>query len=111
MAITAHTHRRSDRFRRQVQLKWRELEILHGLAVLGKLEAADDQPGLLQPVEVHVEQRPGDPDPAGQLAYVDPTAGQFGHDPHPLRVRDRRQHGEQFRLTSQLRLPSLSPVS
>jgi hypothetical protein len=68
--------------------------------------------GLLQPVQVHVQQRPGDAQPASELADVHPAAGQLGNDPQPQRIGYRRQHGHQLCLSGQRRLLALclSPV-
>jgi hypothetical protein len=64
-----------------VQVEIGDLVELHGLAVLGQLQVADEQPDSLESLQVHVKEGTADPDFAGQVADVVTAAGQLGHDP------------------------------
>src|ERR1035438_7107615 len=81
LVASVRAQRLDDGLCGQPQLERRELEVLHGLAVLRQLQLTCDHPCLLQLVEVHIEQRPGHPEPAGQLADVHPAARQLGDHP------------------------------
>src|SRR5512132_2501968 len=62
--------RRGDRLGGQAELERLERVELDGLAVGAQLEGAHDQAGLLEPVEMQVEQGPADLELAGQGADV-----------------------------------------
>ena len=51
--------RADDRLGRNPHLKGDQLYLLHRLAVIGQLELPGHQAGFLEPVQVHVQQRPG----------------------------------------------------
>ncbi|WRL62269.1 hypothetical protein U6N30_19805 [Blastococcus brunescens] len=72
-----------------------DLEVLHGLAVVGELERSDDETGGLEPLQVHVQQRPADADLARQVAHVVAAAGEGGEDAQPDGVGQGRQHLDQ----------------
>src|ERR1700736_3042668 len=58
-------------------------------------------PAFSKPVQVHVQQRRGDPEPAGQLADVHPPLGQLGDDPQPQRDGHGRELSEQLFLSGE----------
>ena len=51
--------RADDRLGRNPHLEGDQLYLLHRLAVIGQLELPGHQAGFLEPVQVHVQQRPG----------------------------------------------------
>src|SRR5260221_42929 len=92
---------------RQPALEGRELVVLHCLAVLGELELTDHDPGLLELVQMHVQQRPGHLEPPGQLADVNTAPPELGDDPQPMGVRHRRQRRKEF-IAGQFQLHLMS---
>ena len=82
---------------RELEIEIRDLEIVEGLAVAGKLELARDEAGLFQFLQVKMQQGAADPDLAGELAdIVAPVRLQRRQDPQTVRTGERRQDGEQL---------------
>ncbi len=72
------------------------LEIVESLAVARQFELARDQTGVLQLLQVQMQQGAADADLARQLAdIVAPVRLQRRHDPQPVRTGERREGGKQ----------------
>jgi hypothetical protein len=69
----------------------RDLEELQRLAVVRQLETPADEPGGLEPSEMHVDERSAQPHLTGKLAHVHAAAGEGREDPEPVRVGQRRE--------------------
>src|SRR5581483_3749373 len=110
VCVRVRLERGDDGIRGDRQLERDEIEVLHRLPVCRQLEGAMHQVGLLEPVKMHIEQRPRHVEPAGQLTDVHPAAGELRDDAQPQGVGHRREQGEQLFASQGLLLRRLPHV-
>lgn len=83
-------------FRCQPNIESVQFEMAEGLPVNGESQAAGDQPGLLQPRQVHMQDRSADPEVTGELTDVPTLSEQHGHNAAPSGMIQGCDHQSQL---------------